>query len=57
MSMKLLEMLSKPAAMFSGSTSALLCFSAALGFWLAGEHRKAIVWIVLGSVEVAAVAL
>jgi hypothetical protein len=55
--MKLLEMLSKPAAMFSGSTSALLCYSAALGFWLAGEHRRAIVWIVLGSVEVAAVAL
>jgi hypothetical protein len=55
--MKLLELLSKPAAWASGWTSAILCFSAATGYWLAGEHRRAMCWIALGVVEVAAIAL
>jgi hypothetical protein len=55
--MKILEILSKPAALTSGWTSAVLCFSAATGFWLAGEHRRAICWIVLGTAEVAAMVL
>ena len=33
-------MLSRPGALVSGWTSAILCFSAASGFWLAGETRK-----------------
>jgi len=48
-------MLAKPAAWASGWTSAILCFSAASGYWLAGEHRRAICWAVLGAVEVAAI--
>lgn len=52
--MKILEMLSKPAAWASGWTSAVLCFSAASGFWLAGQRGKSIVWAVLGVVEVVA---
>jgi hypothetical protein len=55
--MKLLEMLSKPAAWASGWTSAVLCFSAATGYWLAGERGRAIVWVVLGAVEVLAIVL
>jgi len=55
--MRLLEMLAKPGALVSGSTSAILCFSAALGFWLAKDHRKAIVWVVLGAAEVLAIVL
>ena len=47
-------MLAKPAAWASGWTSAILCFSAASGYWLAGEHRRAICWA-LGAVEVAAI--
>ena len=34
--MKLLKVLSKPAAWASGWSSAVLCFSAASGYWLAG---------------------
>ena len=55
--MELLKMLSKPAAWASGWTSAALCFSAAMGFWLAGEHKRAICWITLGVVEVSAIVL
>jgi hypothetical protein len=55
--MRALEMLSRPAGLVSGWTSAILCFSAATGFWLAGENRRAIVWVVLGTAEVAAVVL
>jgi hypothetical protein len=51
--MKLLEMLSKPAAW----TSAILCFSAGIGYWLAGEHRRADCWVTLGAVEVLAIVL
>jgi hypothetical protein len=54
--MKFLRMLSKPAAWGSGSTSAFLCFSAALGYWFAGERRRAILWIALGIAEVSAMA-
>jgi len=54
---RILEILSKPAAMASGWTSSILCFSAAIGYWVAGEHRRAIAWIVLGAVEVAAIVL
>jgi hypothetical protein len=55
--MKLLEMLSKPAAWGSGGLSAFLCFSAATGFWLAGEHRRGMCWVALGAVEVLALIL
>jgi len=55
--MKLLEMLSKPAAWASGWSSAVLCFSAAAGYWLAGERGRAICWAVLGAVEIAAIVL
>jgi len=55
--MKFLQMISKPAAWASGWTSAILCFSAATGFWLAGEHKRAACWGVLGAVEVAAIVL
>ena len=55
--MKILKMLSKPAAWASGWTSAILCFSAATGYWLAGERRRAICWAVLGVVEVGAIVL
>ena len=55
--MKLLKVLSKPAAWASAWTSAFLCFSAASGYWLAGEHRRATCWVVLGALEVAAIVL
>jgi hypothetical protein len=55
--MKLVEMLSRPGALVSGWTSAILCFSAASGFWLAGEHVRAIIWTVIGVVEVLAILL
>ena len=55
--MKFLKMLSKPGALVSGWTSAILCFSAASGFWLAGERGRAIVWAVIGVIEVLAIAL
>lgn len=54
---RVLEILSKPAALASGWTSAILCFSAAIGYWLAGEHRRAVCWAVLGGIEVAAIVL
>ena len=54
---KLLRVLSKPAAWASGWTSAILCFSAATGYWVAGEHRRALCWVVLGAVEIAAILL
>lgn len=53
--MKILETLSKPGALVSGWTSAVLCFSAASGFWLAGERGRAICWAVIGVVEVTAI--
>jgi hypothetical protein len=53
--MKILQMLSKPGALVSGWTSAILCFSAASGFWLAGERGRAICWTVIGVVEVVAI--
>lgn len=52
---KILRMIAKPGALFSGWTSALLCFSAASGFWLAGQSGKAIAWMILGLVEVTGV--
>lgn len=55
--MKILEMISKPGAMVSGSTSAVLCFSAAAGFWVAGQHNRSIIWVVLGVAEVLAIVL
>lgn len=54
---KMFQLLSKPAAWASGWTSAVLCFSAASGYWFAGEHRRATYWAVLGAVEVAAIVL
>jgi len=55
--MRIIRMLSKPTAWASGWTSAILCFSAASGYWLAGEHRRALCWVALGTVEVAAIVL
>ena len=34
-----------------------LCFSAATGYWLAGERGRAMCWVALGIVEVAAIGL
>ena len=48
---------SKPAAWGSAWTSALLCLSAATGYWLSGERGRAICWVVLGVAEVAAIVL
>lgn len=53
----ILKAISKPAAWGSGWTSAILCFSAASGYWIAGEHKRAICWIVLGTAEVGAILL
>jgi hypothetical protein len=55
--MRIVNMLSKPAAWASGWTSAILCFSAATGYWLAKEHKRAICWAVLGAIEVGAIVL
>jgi hypothetical protein len=55
--MKILKFLAKPAGWASGSASAILCFSAAAGFYGAGEPRRAIFWAVLGVAEVAALLL
>ncbi len=54
---KLIRMLSKPAAWGSGWTSAILCLSAASGYWLAGERKRAIVWLALGVIEISAIVL
>lgn len=48
--MDLLKTLSKPAAWGSGWTSAFVCFSAATGYWLAGERERALCWAALGVV-------
>lgn len=53
--MNVLTTIAKFGAWGSGWTSAILCFSAASGFWVSGSHKKAIVWVVLGAVEVCAV--
>jgi len=55
--MRILRVISKPAAWASGWTSAILCFSAAAGYLGAGEQRRAIFWVILGAVEVAAILL
>ncbi|MGA7295361.1 MAG: hypothetical protein WBW53_23900 [Terriglobales bacterium] len=55
--MKILKMISKPAAWASGWSSAVLCFSAASGYWIAGERARSICWIALGAVEVGAILL
>jgi len=55
--MKILKMLSKPAAWGSGWTSAFLCFSAATGYWIAGEPKRAMCWVGLGVAEIAAIVL
>ena len=54
---RVLETIAKPGAWASGWTSAILCFSAAAGYWLAGEHRRAICWVVLGGLELVAILL
>jgi hypothetical protein len=53
----ILKAISKPTAWESGWTSAILCFSAASGYWISGEHKRAICWIVLGTAEVGAILL
>jgi hypothetical protein len=50
-----LKVFAKFGAWGSGLTSAILCFSAAIGFWIDGQHKKSICWVVLGLVEVIAV--
>jgi len=53
--MNILRTISQPAAWASGWTSAILCFSAASGFWLAEQRARAILWLVLGLIEIAAI--
>jgi hypothetical protein len=53
--MNLFRTISKPAAWSSGWTSAILCFRAASGFWLAGQQAKAIIWVTLSAFEIAAI--
>jgi hypothetical protein len=53
--MEILKVIAKFGAWGSGWTSAILCFSAAAGFWVSGTPKKAIVWCVLGLVEIGAV--
>jgi hypothetical protein len=53
--MNALEVIASIGGWASGWTSAVLCFSAAAGFWISGSHKKAIVWAVLGLIEVVAV--
>jgi len=55
--LKFLQLLTKPAAWASGWTIAILCFSAATGYWLSGEQRRAMFWCVLGVVEILAIVL
>jgi hypothetical protein len=55
--MKFLKMISKPAAWASGWSSAALCFSAATGYWIAGQRGRALCWIALGTIEVGAIVL
>lgn len=57
MPVNFLRMISKPAAWASGGTSAVLCFSAAAGFYGAGEPKRAIVWLILGVAEALALLL
>lgn len=54
---KIIQVVSKPAAWASGWTSAILCFSAAAGYFGAADHRRAICWAVLGLVEVLTIVL
>jgi hypothetical protein len=53
--MHFLNTIAKWGAWGSGSVSAVLCFSAAAGFWVSRQHKKSICWIVLGIIEVLAV--
>ena len=53
--MNILRMIAKPGAWASGWVSAVLCFSAASGFWLAAQHKKSICWVALGIIEIVAV--
>jgi hypothetical protein len=53
--MNILKTVARPGAWASGWTSAILCFSAAAGFWIAGQHKKGIFWLALGVIEVVAV--
>jgi len=55
--MNVLKFIAKPAGWVSGSASAILCFSAAAGFYGAGEPKRAICWLILGVAEVAALLL
>jgi len=53
--LKLFKSFARVGAWGSGLTSAILCFSAATGFWIDGQHKKSIFWLVLGIAEVVAV--
>jgi len=50
-----LTMFARVGAWGSGLASAILCFSAASGFWIDGNHKKSICWLILGLAEVVAV--
>jgi hypothetical protein len=50
--MEILKIISKPAALGSGWTSAILCFSAVSGCWSAAEHWKSVFWVIFGLAEV-----
>jgi hypothetical protein len=49
------ELLSKITALASGWTSAALCLGAAVGYWGAGENKRALFWLALGLAEVLAI--
>ncbi len=55
--MKALKTFAKLGAWGSGWTSAILALSAAAGFWVDGQHKKSICWLVLAVAEVLAVIL
>jgi hypothetical protein len=52
---RVLKAFAKLGAWGSGWTSAILCLSAASGFWIDGQHKKSICWAVLALVEIVAI--
>jgi len=53
----MIKTIGKFGAWGSGWTSAALCFSAAVGYWISGQRGRAAFWAVFGVVEVSAIVL
>jgi hypothetical protein len=49
------EIISKITALASGWTSAGLCLAAAIGYWGAGETRRAVFWLAFAIAEAIAI--